>query len=591
MAIRRMRCVRVSAASAGALRLPGAVPAAVHGFLIAPLLYAFQISLFRETLVGGTRFVGFDNYVRAIHDKNFWDGVGLLFQFGLMQIPVMLGLALLFALILDSGLVFARSFFRVAFFIPYAVPAVIATLLWGYLYGPAFGPFSQLSEAMGFGKIDFLSGGGLLPSLANIAVWEYMGYNMIIYYAALQAVPRDLEEASAIDGATALQHSLRIKLPLIVPTIIVTVIFSIIGTLQLFTEPYLMRNLAPSQINSHYTPNYYAYTLAFISQQYNYSAAISFVLARWWRWSSYGFMLLTNRRRPPVTIAARTVRSAAFRRQRWLLTAVLGVYFVYTFIPLLYVIVSATKTNADLFGTFGLWFAGDFNLWENLQGLFTYQDGAFARWLLNTLPLRRDLRPRRRPAGHLRRLCLRQVPVPGQDAVLRPGAGRGDDPADGAVGAAVPDAVEDRAGQHADRPIILPSMVFPPGVFLMCVYIEDAVSNELIEAGRVDGAGELHIFGKIAFRLLMPGFATVLILAFVSTWNNYFLPLVMLNSSEYFPITVGLSQWYASATSGSGGTVLVHHRHGRGAGQHPAGDRRLPVHAALVAGRAGVAAG
>ena len=92
------------------------------GFLIAPLLYAFQMSLFRETLVGGARFVGLDNYIRAIHDKNFWDGVGLLFQFGFMQMPVMLGLALAFALILDSGLALARGFFRVAFFIPYAVP-------------------------------------------------------------------------------------------------------------------------------------------------------------------------------------------------------------------------------------------------------------------------------------------------------------------------------------------------------------------------------------------------------------------------------------------------------------------------------------
>ena len=266
------------------------------GFLVAPLLYAFQMSLFRETLVGGARFVGFDNYVRAIHDRNFWDGIGRLFQFGFMQIPVMLGLALVFALILDSGMALARGFFRVAFFIPYAVPGVIAALLWGYLYGPAFGPFSQLSVAMGLGQIDFLAGGGLLPSLANIAVWEYTGYNMIIYYAALQSIPRDLEEASAIDGATALQHAIRIKLPLILPTITVTIIFSIIGTLQLFTEPYLMRNLAPSQINSHYTPNYYAYTEAFTSQQYNYSAAISFALGAVVAVASYGFMLLASRR-------------------------------------------------------------------------------------------------------------------------------------------------------------------------------------------------------------------------------------------------------------------------------------------------------
>jgi multiple sugar transport system permease protein len=256
-----------------------------------------------------------------------------------------------------------------------------------------------------------------------------------------------------------------------------------------------------------------------------------------------------------VTIAARTVRSAAFRRQRWLLTAVLGIYFVYTFIPLLYVIVSATKTNADLFGTFGLWFAGDFNLWENLQGLFTYQDGAFARWLLNSFlyaaisglgaALLATCAGYAFAKFQFRGKTLFFALVLG--AVMIP-----------QTALSVPLFLMLSKIGLVNTPIaiILPSMVFPPGVFLMCVYIEDAVSNELIEAGRVDGAGELHIFGKIAFRLLMPGFATVLILAFVSTWNNYFLPLVMLSSSEYFPITVGLSQWYASATSGSGGTVL-----------------------------------
>lgn len=256
-----------------------------------------------------------------------------------------------------------------------------------------------------------------------------------------------------------------------------------------------------------------------------------------------------------MTIAARTVRSAAFRRQRWLLTAVLGIYFVYTFIPLLYVIVSATKTNADLFGTFGLWFAGDFNLWENLRGLFTYQDGAFARWLLNTFlyaaisglgaALLATCAGYAFAKYQFRGKTLFFALVLG--AVMIP-----------QTALSVPLFLMLSKIGLVNTPIaiILPSMVFPPGVFLMCVYIQDAVSNELIEAGRVDGAGELHIFGKIAFRLLMPGFATVLILAFVSTWNNYFLPLVMLNSSEYFPITVGLSQWYASATSGSGGTVL-----------------------------------
>lgn len=256
-----------------------------------------------------------------------------------------------------------------------------------------------------------------------------------------------------------------------------------------------------------------------------------------------------------MTIAARTVRSAAFRRQRWLLTAVLGIYFVYTFIPLLYVIVSATKTNADLFGTFGLWFAGDFNLWENLQGLFTYQDGAFARWLLNTFLYAAISGLGAALLATCAGYAFAKFQFRGKNLFFALVLGAVMIPQ---TALSVPLFLMLSKIGLVNTPIaiILPSMVFPPGVFLMCVYIQDAVSNELIEAGRVDGAGELHIFGKIAFRLLMPGFATVLILAFVSTWNNYFLPLVMLNSSEYFPITVGLSQWYASATSGSGGTVL-----------------------------------
>ena len=265
-------------------------------FLIAPLAYALGLSLFKTTLVAGTQFVGAANYIKVFTDQSFWDGVILLFQFALMQIPIMLGLALIYALILDSGRVYGCGFFRVAFFIPYAVPSVIAALLWGYLYGPSFGPFGQLAEFFHLPKPQFLIDSTILGSIANIAVWEFMGYNLIIYFAALQAIPQDLEEASSVDGATGLQYALRIKLPMILPTVIVTIMFSIIGTLQLFSEPYLMRTLAPGIINSHYTPNFYAYTLAFTNQQYNYSAAVSFVLGGVVAVASYAFMFFANRR-------------------------------------------------------------------------------------------------------------------------------------------------------------------------------------------------------------------------------------------------------------------------------------------------------
>jgi multiple sugar transport system permease protein len=210
----------------------------------------------------------------------------------------MLGLALLFAIVLDRGHVYGKSIFRLGFFLPYAVPSVIATIIWGYLYGPAFGPFTQLAKAWGLPPPDFLSPGAMIFSLANIVTWEYVGYNMVIYYAALKAIPSDLAEASRIDGASPWQFARLIQLPLLWPAILLTIIFSINGTLQLFNEPYLMRALASNTINSSYTPNLYAYSLATSNQQYGYAAAVSFVLGIVIAGASYIFTLITNRRRP-----------------------------------------------------------------------------------------------------------------------------------------------------------------------------------------------------------------------------------------------------------------------------------------------------
>ena len=265
-------------------------------FLIVPLIYAFDISLYKKAMVGGVKFVGADNYIKAFADPKFWEGVGVLFKFAFLQIPIMVATALLFALILDSGVVWAKAFFRISFFIPYAVPAVIATLIWSYLYGPAYGPIGQTARFLGYGAPDFVSPEWILGSIANIAQWQYMGYNMIIYFAALQAIPTDLEEASVVDGASAFAFATRIKLPMIVPTIIVTVVFSIIGSLQLFTEPFLIQNMARSVINSNFTPNIYAYNLTFVGQQPNYAAAISFLLGGVIAVVSYVFMLVVNRR-------------------------------------------------------------------------------------------------------------------------------------------------------------------------------------------------------------------------------------------------------------------------------------------------------
>ena len=267
-------------------------------FIVAPLAYALYMSLFRDTLVGGRQFAGAAAYIKVAGDAKFWGGVWNLVLFGIVQVPIMLGLALLFAIVLDRGHVYGKSIFRLGFFLPYAVPSVIATIIWGYLYGPAFGPFTQLAKAWGLPPPDFLSPGAMVFSLANIVTWEYVGYNMVIFYAALKAIPADLSEAARIDGASPWQFARLIQLPLLWPAILLTIIFSINGTLQLFNEPWLMRALARNTINSSYTPNIYAYSLATANQQYGYAAAVSFVLGVVIAGAAYLFTLVTNRRRP-----------------------------------------------------------------------------------------------------------------------------------------------------------------------------------------------------------------------------------------------------------------------------------------------------
>jgi multiple sugar transport system permease protein len=248
------------------------------GMIIVPLAYAGYLSFFKEQLIGGSSFAGFANYTRALTDLAFLSGVGRVGLFLIIQVPIMLALSLFFALALDSGMIRLAKFVRLGIYIPYAVPAVVAALMWGYLYGPDFGPFAQASDLLGVAKIPFLEPGYVLFSIINVVNWEFIGYNMIIIYAALRSIPTDLYEAARVDGASEKRIALSIKIPAVRPALILTVIFSVIGSFQLFNEPNLLRILAPNAISSSYTPNVYAYTLAFVNQDANYAAAIAFLL-------------------------------------------------------------------------------------------------------------------------------------------------------------------------------------------------------------------------------------------------------------------------------------------------------------------------
>ncbi|WP_454299336.1 carbohydrate ABC transporter permease [Salana multivorans] len=246
--------------------------------LVVPLAYSGYLSLFQTKLIGGERFVGLENYARAFGDPGFWEGLGNVSLFLVVQVPIMLGLALFFALALDSRRARGSRTVRLLIFMPYAVPAVIATLMWGYLYGPDFGPLAQIARSVGLGTPQFLSPDSILGSMMNIVTWEFVGYNMIIMFAALRAIPAELYEAAEIDGAGQFRIAWSIKIPAIRAAIMLTVIFSIIGSFQLFNEPSLLNAIAPDAITNSFTPNYYAYNLAFINRELNYAAAIAFLL-------------------------------------------------------------------------------------------------------------------------------------------------------------------------------------------------------------------------------------------------------------------------------------------------------------------------
>jgi multiple sugar transport system permease protein len=264
--------------------------------LLVPLGYAAYLSLFRQQLIGGTVFVGLDNYVRAFTDEQFLGGVLRVGRFFFIQVPIMLLLALFFALALDSGLLRLTRVVRLGIFIPFAVPSVIAALMWGYLYGREFGLVAQLADGIGATAPNLLGNDLMLGSLANIVFWEFTGYNMIILYAALRAIPSDLYEAAAVDGAGAWRTAWSIKIPAIRPAIVLTLIFSVIGSFQLFNEPNLLQQLAPNVIDNAYTPNLYAYNLAFVGRQLNYAAAVSFLLGLVILVASYAFILVATRR-------------------------------------------------------------------------------------------------------------------------------------------------------------------------------------------------------------------------------------------------------------------------------------------------------
>jgi multiple sugar transport system permease protein len=214
---------------------------------------------------------------------------------------------------------------------------------------------------------------------------------------------------------------------------------------------------------------------------------------------------------------------------------------LYCLTPLYWLAIAATKNNTDLFSSFGLWFA-DFNLVANLEALFTREDGVYLHWVANTVLY----------AGVGGAVGTLISVAAGYALAKYQFAGRGLLTALILGAVLVPQTtialplyllMSKVNLTNTYWAVLLPSLLFPIGVYLARVYASAAVPNDLIDAARVDGAGELRIFGRVALPLLVPGMVTIFLFQFVAIWNNFFLPFVVLSDPNLFPVNVGLATW------------------------------------------------
>ncbi|MEU5112707.1 sugar ABC transporter permease [Streptomyces longwoodensis] len=281
--------------------LPAAILFAL--FFALPIGYAVWLSLHKVHVFGlglgsGARkevWAGLENYTDALGDSELADGALRVLAYGCLVVPVMLGLALLFALLLDTERVRLAPFTRLAIFLPYAVPGVVAALLWGFLYLPDVSPFYYVLDKVGLPQPGLLDGGPLYLALANIAVWGGTGFNMIVIYTSLQAIPAEVYEAAKLDGATPLQIALRVKIPMVVPSLVLTFFFSIIATLQVFSEPTTLKPLTNS-VSTTWSPLMKVYRDAFGSGDIHQAAAEAVIIALVTLVLSFGFLRAANRR-------------------------------------------------------------------------------------------------------------------------------------------------------------------------------------------------------------------------------------------------------------------------------------------------------
>jgi multiple sugar transport system permease protein len=269
-------------------------------FSVVPIVLALRESLFTQKSSGlgfgpkTVEFAGPDNFLRGLADAKFWAGMGRVGLFAAISIPLIQVVSVVMALLLDAASRRMAARFRLPLLIPYMIPGIVATLIWIYLYSPDVGPLTPFFALLGI-DADFYGGELIWVSIGNLMAWGAIGFNMLIVYADLQSVPREIFESARVDGASEPRIAWSIKVPMIRRSLVLTTVLSIIGTLQIFSDPMLFRSMTPETITRDLTPIMAIYDWAFAQGDFNYAAALSIILALVVGAASAVFYRLTNR--------------------------------------------------------------------------------------------------------------------------------------------------------------------------------------------------------------------------------------------------------------------------------------------------------
>ena len=245
---------------------------------LASLLLSFtDFDIYALANLNNLRFIGLDNYQRLITNPLFWQAMGNTMWFVAFGVPLVVAASLAAALLVNAKTLRWRAVWRVALFAPFVTTLVATAVVWNYLPHTRYGLINYALGLIGVAPVDWLGNPSTaLPAILLFVAWKSFGYNMIIFLAALQAVPRDLEDAARVDGAGAWMRFRHVTLPAIAPTVLLVAILTVAGMFQLFAEPYVMTQGGPAR--STVTVLYFMFEEGFKWWNLGSGAAVAFIL-------------------------------------------------------------------------------------------------------------------------------------------------------------------------------------------------------------------------------------------------------------------------------------------------------------------------